>query len=157
MGPVDEAVGLLCFGGPMNEQIVAIERVRYSLVAAKLNNPASWLNEPNPDPTAPVDYRTITYQVRKVGYHDLSKHALGPMHPCSDTTEGCRWSARCLVAEGYPMHRITDTLNAIAGMSRLLSAGKTRRLPWWRVVLLRVRRTLNIHHLRQRGRYSAHS
>ena len=70
---------------------------------------STFVNEPAEPSTA--DLRTVTYRLEKVAYHD-SRRCLLPFHD-----ERCRWEGRCWVADGYPWHRITDALNAIAGLT----------------------------------------
>ena len=105
----DGAVRLLCFGGPLNEQMIDV-RLPGPILVPLPDREAYSVVEPS-DPTAPA-FRTGRYDVEKVGYHDESL-CEAPFH------DYCRWEARCLVFEGYPKHRITDTLNAIVGMSNL--------------------------------------
>lgn len=113
---------LLCFGGPMNEQLVAIDGDRY-LVPARIPE-ATWLMEDSL-PTAEA-LRTIVYTVMHFRWGHSEQRCFlenrkhrGP----------CNWSGECLVAPGYPILRIVNTIDAIAGMSLLLAGppGQVRK------------------------------
>lgn len=93
---------LLCFGGPLNERVYTIEDRAQGLTTFVPPPDMLGMSEPF---DLHITARQIRYEVQRFGYHD----------------DGKAWVGKCLVAPGYPMHRITDTLMAIAGMSRLLS------------------------------------
>lgn len=81
---------VLCFGGPLNERIVTTDRVP---LLAPVRERISWaIDDADPIPRV----QTVQYDLMRVRWHD--------------------WQGACLVAKGFPKHRITDALNAIAGM-----------------------------------------
>lgn len=106
---------LLAFGGPWNEQVVDVEPhggivfaaavVRLPLLRGYVPTPANSLS------------KTVRYNVKTFGLHDATK-CPGPPNGHDDR---CRWDAHCLMAEGFPEHRVTDALNGIVGMTLLLS------------------------------------
>lgn len=111
-----DAMRLLAFGGPLNEQMVTVEGVSDRYYAAvpepidlfdiehkNLLMDAGALRGDGP--------RIVTYTVEKFGYHE-NRGCPGPWH-----NETCRWVTRCLVAEGFPRRRITDALNVIVNLS----------------------------------------
>ena len=87
---------LLCFGGPLNERMIAAEGAMF-IAPVPVRVETSWAKVDGP--TASMELRTVTYRLERVAYKD--------------------WVAPCWVAEGYPMHRITDALNVIIAMARL--------------------------------------
>lgn len=109
---------LLAFGGPLNESFVTVSGGMTRVLAPVYPRPSLARSyDPSSAGTADV-LRAVTYTVERVAHHDARKCAhIAPMH-----SDDCRWEARCLIADGYPMHRVTDTLNAIAGMTRILTA-----------------------------------
>lgn len=105
---------LLAFGGPINERVIDVETSNDIVL---FNTPATPAPAEDMHPTSATFPRTITYRVERVGYHFTDR--------CIDPNIGhhsatCRWTAKCLVGEGYPKHRITDALDAIVGMTRVL-------------------------------------
>lgn len=93
----DRAMQLLCFGGPLNEQIIDVPPGE-DTVRAALPDRRPLIEQSFDDPIGP-SHREGRYTVEKVGYHG--------------------WVARCLVYDGYPKQRITNALNALVGMSNL--------------------------------------
>ena len=100
---------LLAFGGPLNEQVVDVPENSPIHFAAM--PPTSPLVE-DTAPTGPA-LRRVVYTVEKVAFHDdrLCRDVNLGWH-----SDSCVWTARCLVADGYPKHRITDALNALSGV-----------------------------------------
>lgn len=94
---------LLCFGGPLNEQVITTDRL--PLLAPSRNRLSFALNDP-PAITTPA-IRTVRYDLERVSYQT--------------------WHGECLVAEDYPKHRITDALNTIAWMVAVLHGGEGER------------------------------
>jgi hypothetical protein len=104
---------LMAFGGPWNEQLIDVPDDSH-VYFAPMPVPLTARLE-DIEPVAPA-LRTMTYTVEKVGCHDDSRCVDPNLGWHSDT---CIWTARCLVAPGYPKQRIADALNAIAGLSRI--------------------------------------
>lgn len=88
---------LLAFGGPLNDQVVYVPNDQNRVVVALPVAAGSYLADD--EPCSAVGARMGVYNVERV--------AAGT------------WEAKCLVYDGYPRHRITDALNAIAAMARL--------------------------------------
>lgn len=107
----DRAVRLLCFGGPLNEQMVDVEPGGTPIEVLLPDRRPMLVDDP---PEVALELpRRGRYDIERVAYHDDRK-CRPPLHD-----QGCRWDARCLVFEGYPKERITDSLNAIVGLTRL--------------------------------------
>lgn len=88
----------LCFGGPMDGRIVRDSGA--VLLANTLPKAASYIQwEPTSVPGAHI--RCVTYDRHRLAHPRMGD--LGTVY----------------VADGYPMHRITDQLNAIVGLCRL--------------------------------------
>lgn len=88
------------FGGPLNEQYVANQGQTLKAVMSR---------------DRMVDQTTFTLEAvscREVLYH---------WERFAYTSEGKGWEWGCWVAEGYPRHRITDALNMILSLSRLMT------------------------------------
>lgn len=103
---------LLAFGGPWNEQVIGVPDDRPVVLAAVDPRPASYLAHSRSagyDDTAP-SHHTVTYRVERLGFHDSRRCIPGPPDFHGDN---CRWVGSCLVADGYPHHRIEDQMNAI--------------------------------------------
>lgn len=104
---------MLAFGGPLNEQVVAVQDWR-DVVLVPLPVPAEVptgaLAELEPFGAA---YRHGTYSVERVAYHDATR--------CDDELheDGCLWEARALVYDGFPKERVTDALNAIVALASI--------------------------------------
>lgn len=104
---------LLCFGGPRDGELLTVDRpsdMVLSTVPPDLSL-ADPLELPPP----------VRYIVEKVHLHDDGQHWGPPaMHG-----DWCIYTARCLVAEGYPKHRITDAITALAQLASIASY-----VPW---------------------------
>lgn len=104
-----EARTLLCFGGPLNERLTTIDRVPVLACVHDDTRTLAWYT-PSPERLG-LSFRTVQY--------DLERFAVY-LRGWSDEV-GFRlpdnvWVGECLVAQGYPKHRISDALNAILGI-----------------------------------------
>lgn len=111
---------LLCFGGPNDGQLLAIDRSHDVILVPRHNSNAEWHRFERIDEVSVTD-DADRYNVEKVYLHDERRCMRLPDYH----DEQCFMTARCLVASGYPRHRITDTLTALA-----LLTSHVRFLPW---------------------------
>ena len=87
-------VAAYCFGGPMNERMVVEDRTPWYVVMP--DRRVVWKWDDDPCEVGPP-YREVCYSLEWVVWKRF-------------------FEAPCWVAEGYPMHRITDGLNTIAAI-----------------------------------------
>lgn len=96
------SVSLLCFGGPLNEQLITIPADSYVLEAPA---PDRWIRsglwmlpeDPMPEPVL----RTVIYRRERYWL----------------TWPGDWWLGECLIVDGYPKHCITDALYFLATLT----------------------------------------
>ena len=105
---------LRAFGGPQDGEMVGVRLP--GPVFALLPVPFDLLT----DDTTAADMPQVRYDVETVGYHDTN--LCGPLPGSHDR---CTWTARCLVAEGYPKREITDALNVVIALALVVS-GRAR-------------------------------
>lgn len=110
---------LLCFGGPKDGELLTIDRPRDVVLCTQPPDLSRYLAGAVDEPiVTPEPFR---YNVEKVFLHDDRRCMGFPDYH----DEWCMMTARCLVAQSYPKHQITDTLTALA---QLVSVA--RFLPW---------------------------
>lgn len=96
-----DGVTAYCFGGPLNERTVtARPPVAYAAMPTRLSQMVAQMDPADLSPLAPT-IRQVRYNLERFGYR------------------GTIWSV--WVVEGYPRHRITDALSAIAAMSHVMT------------------------------------
>lgn len=108
---------LLAFGGPWNERLVTIDR--HPPVYAAVPEPFTTIGLDPPTATA---FREVRYDLEWVGGHDPDRcDTRFPDDGVHSPRHGdhCYWTAGCLVAEGYPKHRITDTLKFLVALTQV--------------------------------------
>lgn len=92
--------GIMFFGGPWNEQVMAVD-LRCNQVEIPMPERVAYTDEPVVAVAAGY-FRRVRYDIEKVGV--------------SIDGEALTW--RVGVAQGFPRHRITDQMNAILAMCR---------------------------------------
>ena len=100
--------GYLAFGGPWNEQIVPV--VLGLSPIFHVAEPSTELRAGQAQESSVRQMRRVRYDVHTLGYHDPTR-CDAPLH------SSCTFTGRVLVADGYPLHRIEDQLNAVLALT----------------------------------------
>lgn len=109
---------LLAFGGPWNEDLVWVADGQSVVLTAAVTRPSTAVAREESSLDVDSDVRMVTYRVERVGIH-YDRHPARDDWRCRLDVHGdwCTWVGRCLVADGYPVDRITDQVTAIFALS----------------------------------------